>query len=302
MTSSQGTLIQRWNSSCTVGVAILVICLHVSAFAIAAYLCPELFTARSYEGAHCQPSGDTALLTNDECDTLASVGGGQCLPRDSGDVVKMRDIRMTYRFPGDRPDDQLSVWSWRLVGSIAISLTMVQPHTMVANMSAQEVSLSASIDYAPLQYLTHDTDTGCVTSSAWHSRASVVNVNRTLDCRRTRQGQDWELSSDVDMVCSLHPFFELMVLSNASYIVQVQLSPAAHGQEMSLVDTNVSVTSYLTLVRETDSYHRTHFYAKCLFTPLLIMSLVWFMVRLCLNDLYVTIHDRLLITAALAQV
>ena len=72
--------------------------------------------------------------------------------------------------------------------------------------------------------------------------------------------------------------------------------------ELDILATNATVSSYLTLARETDSFHRTFFYAKCLFTPLVMMALIWFMVRLCLNDLYVTIHDRLLITASLAQV
>ena len=65
---------------------------------------------------------------------------------------------------------------------------------------------------------------------------------------------------------------------------------------------NVTLSSELTVVRDTEEFHKIYFYIKCLFTPLVLVSLVWFMVRLCVNDLYVTIHDRLLITAGLAQV
>ena len=69
MTSSQGTLIQRWNKSCTVFVTVVVTLLHLTAFAVAAYLCPELFTARSYEGAHCQPGhrADTFEVAAADC-------------------------------------------------------------------------------------------------------------------------------------------------------------------------------------------------------------------------------------------
>ena len=299
MTSSQGTLIQRWNRSCTIGVAILVLGLHISAFIIAAYLCPQLFTARSYEGAHCQPQAGAEFNMVSDCGQERSEE--VCRPRDSGDVVRLEDIRMSYKFPAESQvsDGELSVWNWRLVGSIAWSINLLQSESaaVLQDMTQfdQEVRLSASIDYAPLQYLAPDTE--CV-MSAWHSRARVISVNRTLTCHHKT-----DLSSDVDIVCSLHPFFELFVLSNSSYIVQVQLlPPVTSDHDLGLVTNNVTVTSYLTLARETDSYHRHHFYTKCLFTPLLVMCLVWFMVRLCLNDLYVTIHDRLLITASLAQV
>ena len=83
-------------------------------------------------------------------------------------------------------------------------------------------------------------------------------------------------------------------------MLQVRLDP--REQTSSLLEANVTLSSQLTLVRETEDFHRLYFYLKCFFTPLVLVSLVWFMVRLCVNDLYVTIHDRLLITVGLAQV
>ena len=306
MSSSQGTLIQRWNKGCTLTVTLLLILLHITAFAVAAYLCPELFTARTgMAGVHCQPSSGAAGLGAPACDE------GACLPRDTGDVVTLEELRMSFRFPAlHLASEQLSVWNWRLVGSLAISLSVMEDHfPILVNQTEfeQTVMLSASLDYAPLQYLSKEMkmseDGECMTASPWHSKAIVLNVNRTLECNFLRKFSFDNQKSDIDIHCSLHPFFELLVLSNSSYILQVRLQRSPHYvHELDILTTNATVSSYLTLARETDSYHRTYFYTKCLFTPLVVMALVWFMVRLCLNDLYVTIHDRLLITASLAQV
>ena len=308
MSNSQGTLIQRWNKGCTLTVALLVSLLHIAAFAVAAHLCPEMFTARTgLAGAHCQPDiqGDEARIT--ACDH-----GGVCRKRDTGDVVRLGDLRMSFSFPASHlASEQLSVWNWRLVGSLGISLrVMSNQFPVLVNQTEfeQTVLLSASLDYAPLRYLSQErmmTEEGeCIsTASPWHNKAIVLNVSRTLECSLHRKFSSDQMKSDIDINCGLHPFFELLVLSNSSYILQVKLQRSPNSvPELDILNTNVTVSSYLTLARETDSFHRTYFYAKCLFTPLVMMALVWFMVRLCLNDLYVTIHDRLLITAALAQV
>ena len=317
--SSQGTLLQGWSKSCTISVAILVSLLHISAFIVAAYLCPELFIARTYTGVHCQPSGDINSFTlasdNSDCDDVdyydVTAGEGVCLTRDGGDVVTLEDIRMSFKFPSDQNNyrEHMSVWNWRMIGSVGISLNVMEQDFPVDHSNNtdfdQEVLLSASIDYAPLQYLQSGTiqnTGGCIPSSPWHSKAIVLNVNRTLNCKLHRKLSSHEYKSDIDIHCSLHPFFELLVLSNSSYIVQVRLQKLVDGHDLDILSTNSTISSYLTLAKETDSYHRTFFYTKCLFTPLVVMALVWFMVRLCLNDLYVTIHDRLLITAGLAQV
>ena len=57
----------------------------------------------------------------------------------------------------------------------------------------------------------------------------------------------------------------------------------------------------LTLVLEDDQFHTALFYLKCFCVPFVLGALVIFSIRLYLNDLYVSIPDRLLITCALAQ-
>jgi hypothetical protein len=58
----------------------------------------------------------------------------------------------------------------------------------------------------------------------------------------------------------------------------------------------------LTLITESVDFHRGIFLLKCLFTPFVIAALLLFCVRMYLNDLYISIPDRLLISVALAQV
>jgi hypothetical protein len=57
----------------------------------------------------------------------------------------------------------------------------------------------------------------------------------------------------------------------------------------------------LTLITESKDYHRGIFLLKCLSTPFVIGALLLFCVRMYLNDLYISIPDRLLIAVALAQ-
>ena len=58
----------------------------------------------------------------------------------------------------------------------------------------------------------------------------------------------------------------------------------------------------LTLIAENRDFHRGIFLLKCLFTPFVIGALLLFCVRMYLNDLYISIPDRLLISVALAQI
>ena len=149
-------------------------------------------------------------------------------------------------------------------------------------------------------------DHSCRVCQSWHSLATERLSPRTLRCslvppRAPKPNQRAELAFH----CSLHPLLELSVVSNSSYIVQVQLEQpglAGNSSRLSILTANSTVSSQLTVVRESHHYHHAVFYIKCGFTPLILASLVWFMVRLCINDFYVTIHDRLLITAGLAQV
>ena len=57
----------------------------------------------------------------------------------------------------------------------------------------------------------------------------------------------------------------------------------------------------MTIILEDDGFHAALFYLKCLCVPFVLGALIMFCIRLYLNDLYVSIPDRLLITCALAQ-
>ena len=306
MMSSQGTLIQRWNKWCTLTAALALLTAHIAAFVVAAHLCPQLFSARSYEGRHCQLRGDEEsfdlALTGcpEQLEEEEEEEESVCPARDTGDIVRLEDIRLSFTFPrlseGEGEEEMLSSWSWRLVGSLALTFNILDQNFSLAS---PDLLLSASLDYAPVRLLRglKEREEGgeggeCFPSSPWHNRARLVRAERSLSCSQSSaHSQTYH--------CTLHPFFELLVLSNSSYVLQVRLSSRESSE---LLRANLTVSSGLTVVRETESFHRVYFYVKCLFTPLVLLGLVWFMVRLCVNDLYVTIHDRLLITAGLAQV
>ena len=108
--------------------------------------------------------------------------------------------------------------------------------------------------------------------------------------------------------CTLTPLFAIELLSNQSYILQLNFSPAAEVKNDSSIDFNFTERPVvvkeisLTLVVEDDSFHTAMFYLKCFCVPFILGALVMFGIRLYLNDLYVSIPDRLLITCAFAQV
>ena len=280
MMTTQGTLVQRWNKCCTLTAAVFLVTTHIAAFVLAAYLCPQLFTARSYEGRHCQLRGDEdsfdpALTGCPEREEQEE--SSVCPARHSGDVVRLEDIRLSFTFPLMSEEEMLSSWSWRLVGSLALSLNILDQNFSLAS---PDLLVSASLDYAPVRLLREVKERPeggeCFPSSPWHNRARLVGAERSLSCSRS--------SPDSQIYhCTLHPFLELLVLSNSSYALQVRLSTRERSE---LLAANVTVSSALTVVRETDSFHRIYFYLKCLFTPLVLLGLVWFMVRLCVNDLY----------------
>ena len=281
MMSSQGTLIQRWNKWCTLTAALALLTAHIAAFVVAAHLCPQLFSARSYEGRHCQLRGDEEsfdlALTGcpEQLEEEEEEEESVCPARDTGDIVRLEDIRLSFTFPrlseGEGEEEMLSSWSWRLVGSLALTFNILDQNFSLAS---PDLLLSASLDYAPVRLLRglKEREEGgeCFPSSPWHSRARLVGAERSLSCSQSPPDTQ-------NYHCTLHPFLELLVLSNSSYALQVRLS----GQDSSeLLAANVTVSSALTVVRETDSFHRIYFYLKCLFTPLVLLGLVWFMVRL----------------------
>ena len=120
-------------------------------------------------------------------------------------------------------------------------------------------------------------------------------------------------------ICTLSPLFDIQLVNNVSHIVSLQF----HKLRMNLTnDTDsldemeleketekyflsapVVVTELaLTLITESKEFHRGIFLLKCLFTPFVVGALLLFCVRMYLNDLYISIPDRLLIAVAFAQI
>ena len=118
-----------------------------------------------------------------------------------------------------------------------------------------------------------------------------------------------EMIPSAQYICSISPLLDIQLPSNSSYILTLEFRPPTFPENSSSF-LNESWTFFanpallrpsLTLIVESRQFHKGVFYLKCFFTPFLLTSLVWFCVKMYFNDLYISIPDRLLITAALAQ-
>ena len=243
------------------------------------------------------------------------------MAKSEGERVALANIMMSFKFPRDQ---QVNVWNWRLTASLSIYLRIFEndlvvaptlPHqedssdnitsdNLLVNLESfdQAVTLSSSLDYALNENLAGSVDPS---TSAWHSKARLRHVNRTLRCRSVADHEESEASDSTGeqtFLCVLTPLLELFPLSNSTYITSVQVELLADSNSpVNLVNTNATLATYLSTVTESQRFHQARFYAKCVFSPLLLVALVWFLVRLCMNDLYITIPDRLVITTALAH-
>ena len=128
----------------------------------------------------------------------------------------------------------------------------------------------------------------------------------------------------MNYVCTLSPLFDIQLVNNDSHIVtltfqrfqsntnfsvrnETELFPDEDEVDEVDVEGIFSVPIVvnelaLTLISESRQFHRGIFLLKCLFTPFVIGALLLFCVRMYLNDLYISIPDRLLIAVALAQI
>lgn len=113
----------------------------------------------------------------------------------------------------------------------------------------------------------------------------------------------------MDYSCTLTPLFSIELLSNQSYILQLSFSPVSanessdHQDVFGITERIVAIKDVsLTIIVEDKSFHTALFYLKCFCVPFILGALVVFGIRLYLNDLYVSIPDRLLVTCALAQI
>ena len=87
------------------------------------------------------------------------------------------------------------------------------------------------------------------------------------------------LSSVVDYSCTLTPLFSIELLSNQSYILQLNFSPhrAENGSDTSNLDTFgitespvVIKQAFLTLIVEDRGFHTAMFYLKCFCVPFIL--------------------------------
>ena len=100
MTGSQGTLIQQWSLRTTTFLACLLLLLHLAAGLLAAFLCPEMLLARTYQGDHCTPRGsNSSYLLPANCKDAKgmrmTVDKGVCLTRGEGDLVSLSHLRLS---------------------------------------------------------------------------------------------------------------------------------------------------------------------------------------------------------------
>jgi len=306
----------------SVALLILILALHAACAVLVVLYCPALFESDTYQGGHCETHADLSELGCDGCE----VGG--CLSKSDGELVSLNNIIMSFKLPRNQ---DLTVWNWKLTASLTLYFKVFgndllrdkenNSSSFLANLDSfeQVVSLSGSIDYAlnknledtslnknledpiPNKNLEDTTNSVPSLASAWHSKARIRHANRTLRCRLVRPPDGLDSLDEVDFVCVLTPLVSLFPLSNSTYITSLQIDQLTQPSVVNLVSMDATILSYLSIVTETRTFHTLRFYLKCTFVPLLLCSLVWFIVRLCMNDLYISIPDRLLITAAIAQ-
>jgi len=237
-------------------------------------------------------------------------------------VDSLRESLLAFRFPTDETKpSSYSRWNWRLLGSLYLSLSFNEDdfnpdldsdkNTTAAyavNQHNVPVTLDAKLDASYDQSYVDQTTDEHHRSFEW-MRLSQIKADRKLQCTVTSLQPG--LSSVVDYSCTLTPLFSIELLSNQSYILQLNFSPhrAKNGSDTSDLDTFgitespvVIKQAFLTLIVEDRGFHTAMFYLKCFCVPFILGALVIFGIRLYLNDLYVSIPDRLLVTCAMAQI
>ena len=175
------------------------------------------------QGDHCQPSGkDVVINSSQKCPrSLESnavrqqmIGEGDCPIRDEGELVRLSDIRLAFRFPRD---STYQVWNWRIVARLYLDIRVLEKEIWwtdpvyrrqrvsdIRQVAAkdsrvsdpeQDILLHASLDYAPTELLESDhrsdkaEETECIPPSPWLSMARVdPPVERTLSCQLSLAG------------------------------------------------------------------------------------------------------------------
>ena len=313
MLHSQGTQVQKWSKGGSITVASLVILVHIASVVLVLLYCPELLESDAYEGVHCETNTNRLNSSCEGCDD----NNNECIVRSDGEMVSLSNIILSYRFP-HKP--KLSYWNWKLTASLSIYLKvygndLISKHSNTTDLSelqdlSQQVSLSGSIDYALNKNLAESDSDSTIPSSAWHSKARARNVNRTLNCNLMQIPVESEINNEnvlyereLPFLCTLIPTVEVYPLSNSTYIISLHLDSIDIAEDnIDLMNTNATVASQLTVISESDLFHQLKFYMKCTFSPIILFCLIWFLIKLCFNDLYVNIPDRLIITASVVQI
>ena len=314
MIHSQGTQVQKWSRSVSITVACLVILVHIASTVLVLIYCPELLKSESYEGVHCDTSSERL---NSSCDNEDGCDNHGCVVKSDGEAVSLSDVILSYKFP-HKP--KFSYWSWKMTASLGIYIKVYdneiisrQSNKSLSSDFNQIVSISGSIDYALNKNLEEAERDNSIPSSAWHSMARAKNMNRSLECHLMHGPDEFDHDQDssdghkveeeLSFLCTLIPTLEVFPLSNSTYIISIHLdSMEIADDKIDLMNTNATIASLLTVVSESDLFHQLKFYMKCTFSPIILFCLIWFLVRLCFNDLYVNIPDRLIITAAVVQI
>ena len=130
--------------------------------------------------------------------------------------------------------------------------------------------------------------------------AFFVLLQATLISVLDDDDQNNEDYERVTYSCSLNPFFDLKKLDSSQFEVKVEISSLENS---SLASTKASqFLPTLTVTTESQDFHNSMAVSKCVFLPVVVSALAFFLLRSYQNDLYVAIPDRLLIASALALI
>ena len=115
--------------------------------------------------------------------------------------------------------------------------------------------------------------------------------------------EDEEDSNRVSYSCTLSPFFDHAILvTNATYSLTLKISSDASSSSSFTSSKASHILPTLTVITESPDFHQAMGVSKSVFLPLVMAATAFFICRSYQNDLYVSIPDRLLISAALALI
>jgi len=327
MNPALSTALQSWSRRKLLIIVSFLIAAHIAVFFMGVIVAPSMFHDANVPGTVCvkqdppeSNSGSSTLTTWYQEQASETT---RCLPMETSNpkVDSLSESLLAFRFPTDETTpSSYTRWNWRLLGSLYLSLSFNEDEDLdysdknvtsagyALNQRNIPVTMEAKLDASYDQSYVDQTTDEHHRLFEW-VRLSEIKADRKLQCTVTSLQPG--LSSVVDYSCTLTPLFSIEMLSNQSYILQLNFSPPRpqNGSDASDMDTFgitessvVIKQAFLTLIVEDRGFHTAMFYLKCFCVPFILGALVIFGIRLYLNDLYVSIPDRLLVTCALAQI